>query len=68
MIIVNHFNKEMYPRIYENIDYGRLTDMTTNMTTDMTTNMTTNMITNMTEDNKKLCKRWRIFIRYVFCN
>lgn len=28
MIIVNHFNKEMYPRIYENIDYGKLTDMT----------------------------------------
>ena len=28
MIIVNHFNKEMYPRIHENIDYGRLTDMT----------------------------------------
>ena len=40
MITVNHFNKEMYPRINENIDYGRLTDMTTDTT----------------EDNKRLCK------------
>ena len=28
MIIVNQFNKEMYPRMNENIDYGILTDMT----------------------------------------
>ena len=28
MITANHFNKEMYPRIHENIDYERLTDMT----------------------------------------
>jgi len=30
MIIVNLFNKDMYPIIHENIDYERLTDMTEN--------------------------------------